>query len=103
MINYTDTETEYMIMQYVKNPTVETVEELAEELKKSKKSIIGKLSREGVYLRAIYKSKSGQEPITKVEMVSNIADNLGIEVEDLSGLEKSPKAALKALELATGA
>jgi len=103
LINYTDTETEYMIMQYVKNPTVETVEELAEELKKSKKSIIGKLSREGVYLRAIYKSKSGQEPITKVEMVSNIADNLGIEVEDLSGLEKSPKAALKALELATGA
>lgn len=103
MINYTDTETEYMIMQYVKNPTVETVEELAEELKKSKKSIIGKLSREGVYLRAIYKSKSGQEPITKVEMVSNIADNLGIEVEDLSGLEKSPKAALKALEIATGA
>lgn len=103
MINYTDTETEYMIMQYIKNPTVETVEELAEELKKSKKSIIGKLSREGVYLRAIYKSKSGQEPITKVEMVSNIADNLGIEVEDLSGLEKSPKAALKALELATGA
>lgn len=103
MINYTDTETEYMIMQYVKNPTVETVEELAEELKKSKKSIIGKLSREGVYLRAVYKSKSGQEPITKVEMVSNIADNLGIEVEDLSGLEKSPKAALKALELATGA
>lgn len=103
MINYTDTETEYMIVQYVKNPTVETVEELAEELKKSKKSIIGKLSREGVYLRAIYKSKSGQEPITKVEMVSNIADNLGIEVEDLSGLEKSPKAALKALELATGA
>ena len=102
MINYTDTETEYMIMQYVKNPTVETVEELAEELKKSKKSIIGKLSREGVYLRAVYKSKSGQEPITKVEMVSNIADNLGIEVEDLSGLEKSPKAALKALELATG-
>ena len=103
MINYTDTETEYMIMQYVKNPTVETVEELAEELKKSKKSIIGKLSREGVYLRAVYKSKSGQEPITKVEMVSNIADNLGIEVEDLSGLEKSPKAALKALEIATGA
>jgi len=103
LINYTDTETEYMIMQYIKNPTVETVEELAEELKKSKKSIIGKLSREGVYLRAIYKSKSGQEPITKVEMVSNIADNLGIEVEDLSGLEKSPKAALKALELATGA
>jgi len=103
LINYTDTETEYMIVRYVKNPTVETVEELAEELKKSKKSIIGKLSREGVYLRAIYKSKSGQEPITKVEMVSNIADNLGIEVEDLSGLEKSPKAALKALELATGA
>ncbi len=89
-------------MKYVKNPTVETVEEIAEELQKSKKSIIGKLSREGVYQRAVYKSKNGQEPITKVEMVSNIAENLGIEIEDLYGLEKSPKASLRALEIATG-
>tara|TARA_R110001632_G_scaffold112699_1_gene223775 strand:+ start:374 stop:634 length:261 start_codon:yes stop_codon:yes gene_type:complete len=79
-----------------------TVENLAEELGKSTKSIIGKLSREGVYERAIYKNKSGSLPVTKVELVSNIATNLGIEMEHLEGLEKAPKATLKALDLATG-
>jgi|TARA_B110000495_G_C22397766_1_gene254586 hypothetical protein len=79
-----------------------TVENLAEELGKSTKSIIGKLSREGVYERAIYKNKSGNLPVTKVELVSNIATNLGIEMEHLEGLEKAPKATLKALDLATG-
>ena len=38
-----------------------------------------------------------------MEIVNNIAENLGIEVESLAGLEKSPKATLKTLELATGA
>jgi len=37
-----------------------------------------------------------------VELVSNIATNLGIEMEHLEGLEKAPKATLKALDLATG-
>ena len=75
---------------------------LAEELQKSVKSIIGKLSREGVYRREIYKTKSGELPVTKVEIVSNIADSLGIEVDSLLGLEKTPKATLKTLEEAIG-
>jgi hypothetical protein len=78
-----------------------TVENLAEELGKSTKSIIGKLSREGVYERAIYKNKSGDLPVTKAEICSNIAENLGIEIEYLAGLEKAPKSTLKALEEAT--
>jgi hypothetical protein len=41
-------------------------------------------------------------PVTKVELVNNIAENLGIEVENLLGLEKAPKATLKYLDLATG-
>ena len=85
------------------HPTMQTVETLAENLGKSTKSIIGKLSREGVYERAVYKNKSGDLPITKAEIVSNIAENLGLEIENLPGLEKAPKATLKALELATGA
>ena len=101
-MNYTDEQTEYMIEQYQAVPTMETVQYLAEELGKTTKSIIGKLSREGVYKRAVYKSKSGELPITKVELVSNIAENLGVEVESLVGLEKSPKTTLKTLEVATG-
>lgn len=101
-MNYTEEVTEYIVEQYKASPSMETVQYLADELGKTTKSIIGKLSREGVYKRAVYKSKSGELPITKVELVSNIADNLGIEVETLAGLEKSPKSALKALEEATG-
>ena len=102
-MNYTKEQTEYIINEYKSNPTMNTVLCLAEELNKTHKSIIGKLSREGVYERAVYKSKSGEVPITKVEIVSSIAENLGIEVENLTGLEKSPKATLKTLEVATGA
>ena len=103
MINYTEEETKHIVEQYNAVPTMETVQNLAEELGKSTKSIIGKLSREGVYKRAVYTSKSGAVPVTKVELVNNIAENLGIEVENLVGLEKSPKTALQALERATGA
>jgi len=101
-LNYTPEETLFMVEAYTAEPSRETVEKLAEKLEKSIKSIIGKLSREGVYQRAAYKSKSGDDPVTKMELVNNVAENLGIEIDDLFGLDKSPKAALKALELATG-
>ena len=101
-MNYTEIDTAFMVEKYSAEPTMETVQYLAEKLGKTTKSIIGKLSREGVYKRAVYKSKSGELPITKVELVANIAENMGVEVEDLVGLEKSPKATLKTLEQATG-
>jgi hypothetical protein len=102
-MNYTEEQTEYLVEHYKSCPSMETVQYLAEKLGKTTKSIIGKLSREGVYKRAVYKSKSGESPITKLELVSNISENLGIEVESLAGLDKAPKATLKALEKATGA
>ena len=101
-MNYNEEQTKYIVAWYEQSPTTTTVENLAEELGKSTKSIIGKLSREGVYQRATYKNKTGELPVTKVELVNNIAENLGIEVENLLGLEKAPKATLKYLDLATG-
>lgn len=97
-MNYTEENTEYIISEYVSSPERITVERLAKELNKSPKSIIGKLSREGVYRRNVYKTKSGDAPVTKIELVSQIAAGLGIEEDLLKGLEKSPKAALKALQ-----
>ena len=102
-MNYTEEQTAFLVEKYQENPSMETVVLLAEKYGKTTKSIIGKLSREGVYKRAVYKSKSGESPITKLELVSNIAENLGIEVESLAGLDKAPKTTLKALEAATGA
>ena len=101
-MNYTEDSTAYIVNKYANEPSIKTVEKLAEELGKSTKSIIGKLSREGVYERAVYKNKNGVSPVTKAEICINIAENLGIEAEMLVGLEKSPKATLQALELATG-
>ena len=97
-MNYNEQTTQYMLEKYTADPTRQTVEDLAEELSRSVKSIIGKLSREGVYRREIYKTKTGELPVTKVEIVSDIADHLGIEVESLSGLEKAPKSTLKKLK-----
>lgn len=100
MSNYSESETTYMVQLYQENPCAETVDVLVEQLKRSKKSIIGKLSREGVYRREVYVSKTGEKPITKMEIVSNISDALGIEVGSLSGLEKSPKEVLRRLSKA---
>lgn len=97
-MNYSEETTAYMVAEYSSEPSRTTVERLAKELNKTPKSIIGKLSREGVYRRNVYKTKSGENPVTKVELVAQIAAGLGIEEELLRGLEKSPKSALKALQ-----
>ena len=95
--NYTNEQVAYMIDKYNESPTRDTVQILAEERGKSTKSIIGKLSREGVYQKAQYVSKTGEFPITKKELVVKIADAIDGKLEELEGLEKSPKKELKYL------
>tara|TARA_Y100001951_G_C11207165_1_gene220738 strand:+ start:16 stop:339 length:324 start_codon:yes stop_codon:yes gene_type:complete len=96
-LNYTETEVEHMRSKYQENPTRMVVEELAEELDKSIKSIIGKLSREGIYKKAVYKTKTGELPITKADIIIKIANALGADGSKLIGLEKAPKQELKYL------
>lgn len=99
-VNYTEKQVELMIEAYTNTPTRETVENLAENLDKSIKSIIGKLSREGVYKKTVYKTKTGESPETKKEIVEFVASVLEIEYQTIAGLEKSPKSALKILRSA---
>ena len=94
---YTEEITSYIKSEYLKNPNRETVNRLAEELNVSPKSVIGKLSREKVYQREGYKTKTGEEPVTKLQLVSLIAEKLNVDEERLEGLEKSPKAVLNLL------
>ena len=95
--NYTEEQVEMMRARYQEEPTRETVENLAEELNKSIKSIIGKLSREGIYQKAIYKTKTGEIPITKSQLIQKIADLLEIDSSKIMGLEKAPKQDIKYL------
>ena len=96
-VNYTPEQVDLMKEKYTSNPSRETVEELAETLDKSIKSIIGKLSREGVYKKTVYKTKTGEDPETKKEIVQEIAEKLELDYGLVAGLEKSPKSALKLL------
>ena len=97
-VNYTQDQVEYIVNQYRLNPDRETVEKLADELNKSVKSIIGKLSREGVYKKTEYLTKTGEKPITKMQIVENLAEKLDLDITALAGLEKAPKTALRNLE-----
>ena len=97
MINYTQDQVEYITNQYRLKPDRETVEKLSEELDKSIKSIIGKLSREGVYRKAVYKTKTGEIPVTKAQLVENLATLLEIPSSKIMGLEKAPKQDIKFL------
>ena len=97
MANYSDEQVQLMVEKYNLTPSRETVEALAKEFSKSPKSIIGKLAREGVYQKIEYVSKTGEKPITKIEIVKEIAESLDLEVAQLNGLEKSPKGVLKLL------
>ena len=71
MINYTPEQVEWMSNLYNQTPSRQTVEDIANILEKSVKSVIGKLAREGIYQKAEYKSKTGEKPITKLQIVSN--------------------------------
>lgn len=95
--NYTQEQVDHMVEAYKARPNRETVDMLAEDLNKSVKSIIGKLSREGVYEKTVYKTKTGEDPITKKELVVELAELLEIDYNKVAGLEKSPKADLKIL------
>ena len=95
--NYTDEQVQYMVKKYTAEPNRNPVDELALKLNKSIKSIIGKLSREGVYQKAIYRTKTGEIPMTKGEIILNIAELLEADYNKIAGLEKSPKQDLKYL------
>ena len=94
ILNYSPEVTAKMVAAYTATPTKATVEALAVELGKTVKSVIAKLSREGVYVKAAYVNKAGEKPVRKDAMVGAIATLIGVTEDKLDGLEKAPKAAL---------
>ena len=95
--NYTEEQVEVMVSWYTAEPTRETVDTLAKEFDKSVKSIIGKLSREGVYQKQVYKTKTGEVPMTKADIIMNLSQLLEIDSAKIMGLEKAPKQDIKYL------
>ncbi|TFH10834.1 MAG: hypothetical protein E4H07_04900 [Nitrosomonadales bacterium] len=94
IVNYTQEQTALAKSAYVESPTKETVAKLAELFGKTAKSVIAKLSREGVYVKAVRVSKAGGVVVSKDALVTNIAHLMGVNEEKLDGLEAAPKASL---------
>ena len=93
-VNYTPEATAAIVAAYMLSPTKDTVAELAAEFGKTSRSIVAKLSREGVYKKAEYVAKNGAKPETKEAKVEKIAKALGVAAEKLGGLEAATKVAL---------
>lgn len=92
--NYTEEMVSEMTTAYTENPTRETVDALAEQFGKTTRSIIAKLSREGVYIAQPRTTKSGEPVVSKSELVAQIQEHFGIE---LPTLVKAGKADLQRL------
>ena len=92
--NYTDEMVAEMHELYTANPTRETVDMIAENFGKSVRSVIAKLSREGIYVSQPRVTKTGEPVVRKAELVAQLEDKFGIE---LPTLVKASKAALQEL------
>ena len=76
--NYTEEMVSEMTTAYTENPTRDTVDALAEQFGKTTRSIIAKLSREGVYVAQPRTTKSGEPVVAKAELVASIEEHFGI-------------------------
>jgi len=93
-VNYTPEQTQKMVADYTTGVTVEAI---AQELGKSVRSIVAKLSREKVYKAKEYKTKTGEAVVKKDAFADSIAQALGLTEADADSLTKANKTALKAI------
>lgn len=93
-VNYTPEQTEAIKARYLAAPTPETVEAIATELGKTVRSIVAKLSREGVYKKKEYKTKTGETVVKKDAHADAIGAILGLTEAETDSLTKANKTAL---------
>ena len=91
-VNYTPEQTAVLVSRYVDEGV--TVEALAEEFGKTVRSIVAKLSREGVYKKKEYVSKTGERPVKKDETADKIGVLVGLSEGEVDSLTKANKGAL---------
>ena len=91
-LNYSPEQTLKMVQDYQSGISVETI---AQELNKTVRSVVAKLSREKVYKAKEYVSKTGEKPVKKdihAEMIGRI---LNLPENDVDSLTKANKNALR--------
>lgn len=89
--NYTPEQTQLIVEQYQQGTPVE---QIAQAVGKSTRSIVAKLSREGVY---VAKTKQSAPRVKKSELVERIAQSVGVPSELFESLEKANHEVLEQL------
>lgn len=92
VVNYTAEQTAQVVAEYQAGVSVE---QIAETLGKTARSIIAKLSREGVYQAKQYKSKTGEKVEKKDETADAIGAVLRLTEAETESLTKANKTALR--------
>jgi hypothetical protein len=94
IVNYTPEQTAQMLVDYSAGVTVEKI---AESLGKTVRSVVAKLSREGVYKKKEYVSKTGEKPVKKDAHADAIGAILHLSEGEIDSLTKANKSALKTI------
>jgi hypothetical protein len=92
IVNYTPEQTVALVNAYTSGTAVEA---LAETFGKSVRSIVAKLSREGVYKKKEYTTKNGETPVKKDAHADAIGSILRLTEPEIDSLTKANKSALK--------
>lgn len=91
IVNYTPEMTAQMVADYQAGITVESI---AESLGKTVRSVVAKLSREGVYQKKVYVTKTGEAPVKKDAHADAIGQIVGLSEGEIDSLTKANKTAL---------
>ena len=91
VVNYSPELTEKVKTDYVSGVTVEAI---AAEIGKSVRSVIAKLTREGVYKAKTYTTKTGEKPVKKDEHAEAIGVIFDLSEGEVDSLTKANKTAL---------
>lgn len=93
-LNYTAEQTLQMVADYQAGVSVETI---AQNMGKTVRSVVAKLSREKVYKAKEYVSKTGEKPVKKDIHAEMIGKILNLPENDVDSLTKANKNALKVI------
>jgi len=93
-VNYTPEQTLKMVSDYQNGVSVETI---ADNLGKTVRSVVAKLSREKVYIAKEYKTKTGESVIKKDAHADAIGAILKMPENDIESLTKANKNALRVI------
>jgi len=92
IVNYTPEMTVQILADYASGQSVESI---AEKMGKTVRSVVAKLSREGVYRKKEYVTKGGEKPVKKDAHAEAIGRILGLSEGEIDSLTKANKTALR--------